>query len=116
MGTNSPTIMIVEDEALLLLHVSEIAKGAGFTTVLASSAEEALSKLPEHEIRILMTDVNLPGPMNGLELAQIVRNTRPDVQIVIASGHTPSMEFADAVFLAKPFTSNQLVAVLVGIL
>ena len=112
MASKVRTVLIVEDEPLVRMHEADIVESAGFATVLAGDAEEALERLAEGEIHILLTDVALPGRLNGLELAQRVRGTWPAVQIVVASGHVPSNAFADAIFIAKPFTSGQLLAAL----
>jgi DNA-binding NtrC family response regulator len=75
-----------------------------------------LSALRDHpEIAVLFTDIRMPGPMDGLELAACVHKLRPDIHLVVTSGH---VVIADAVlpaggtFVGKPYRLDQLIQVI----
>lgn len=112
------TVLIVEDEPVIRLYEAELAEGAGYKTLEASNADEALQALEaSDQIEILLTDVRMPGSMDGLALAEAVRDRWPDKVIVIASAHMSRPEVArglDAMLLQKPFTPHELISVLEG--
>ena len=121
MERSYPIVLIVEDEPIVRFYESELAEGAGFLTLMASNADEALRELEAREpegplaIRILLTDVTMPGSMDGLELANTVRERWPDVRIVVASSHVDSQPGdgrSEIVYVHKPFTPGELIAAL----
>ncbi len=100
-------ILVVEDEPLLLLDAMDMVEDAGFTAYGATSADEAIRLLERHDnIRILFTDVDMPGSMDGLKLAHAVRNRWPPMSIIVASGHIRVMPEdlpRDGLFFPKPY-------------
>jgi CheY-like chemotaxis protein len=115
MERSYPIVLIVEDEPIVRFYESELAEGAGFMTLTAANAEEALRELEGPiDIAILLTDVSMPG-MDGIELANTVRERWPQVRIVIASGHVdnaPGDGRDEVVYVHKPFTPSQLIEAL----
>ena len=107
-----PTVLVVEDEILIRMMVSESLRQAGCEVFEAASADEALEVLSASASPdVLVTDVKMPGCVDGLELASRVRKTLPELKVVITSGHALAQSadgVADA-FLAKPFALEQLV-------
>ena len=107
-----PMVLVVEDEILIRMMVSESLRQAGCEVVEAASADEALEVLElSASPDVLVTDVKMPGSVDGLELASRVRKTLPGLKVVITSGHALAQNtfgLADA-FLAKPFGLDQLV-------
>ena len=112
----SVVVLVVEDDPILLLSNVTLIEDAGFTVVEAANADEAIAILEQrNDIRIVFTDIEMPGSMDGLKLAQAIRNRWPPVQLIIASGR-----FAPAAqdmpegsrFFAKPFRSDDLIAAL----
>jgi CheY-like chemotaxis protein len=109
-------VLIVDDEPIVRIYASELAEAAGFVTLTAASAEEALEALagPE-QVRILLTDVAMPGVMDGIDLANTVQERWPAVRIVIASGHVDSQAAdgeGEIAYVRKPFTAAELIAAL----
>ncbi len=86
--TSSGTILLVEDEALTrLMLVTELERN-GHSVIEAADADQALSILRNDDsIRLLFTDVNMPGTMDGLALAKLVRAERPAIRVIVASGY-----------------------------
>jgi len=107
-----PTVLVVEDEILIRMMVSESLRHAGCEVVEAASADEALQVLSaSNRPDVLVTDVKMPGAVDGLELARRVRKAHPGLKVVITSGHAPARNadgLADA-FLTKPFDLAHLV-------
>ncbi len=82
------TILLVEDEALIRTVVAEGFRDEGFTVIEAADAAEALAVLAAGlQVDVLFTDVRMPGTMDGLTLARVVSRTRPDIGIIVTSGH-----------------------------
>lgn len=81
------TVLVVEDEALLrLVAVAEL-EDAGMTTVEAENGGQALDILSRNsEVDIVFTDIDMPGAINGIELANIVRENYPHIGVIVVSG------------------------------
>ena len=106
MGQAEPTILLVEDEAVLRIWAADELRSAGFHVVEAANADEALSLLrDEDHVDLIMTDVRMPGSMDGLGLAQTAHARWPDLKIVIVSGHLPVSADSDSIdaFFGKPY-------------
>lgn len=90
----------------------DIVESAGYDAIEAASADEAIAKLEAiPAIAIIVTDVEMPGSMNGIKLAFIVRDRWPPVHIVVLSGRITPMpgELPDrAIFIAKPYRPMQI--------
>src|ERR1700735_1692621 len=83
-------ILTVEDEFLIAEHLGEILKEAGFEVVAAANADEAIAILEQRsDIRIVITDINMPGSMDGVKLANAVRHRWPPIAIIVTSGQWP---------------------------
>lgn len=105
-------ILVVEDEPLLLLDALDMVEDAGFTAYGAANADEAIRLLERHsDIRVLFTDVDMPGSMDGLKLAHAVSSRWPPIGIIVASGHvrvTPEELPRNGMFFAKPYPPASL--------
>jgi CheY-like chemotaxis protein len=105
-------ILVVEDEVLIRLLIVDILIEAGFQVIQAASADEALKVLQSSvEVDLVMTDIRMPGSLDGLELASRVRANWPTLRIVIVSSDASSLRPdlpADAV-IAKPFSPIEFV-------
>ncbi|MDB5530346.1 MAG: hypothetical protein JWR51_3449 [Devosia sp.] len=107
-----PAILVVEDEFLILSSTANDLRDAGFTVFEASNADDAIALLETHaEIRILFTDVDMPGSMNGLKLSAAVRDRWPPILIIVTSGKTPvgGTELpTGGRFFPKPYNTNKI--------
>jgi DNA-binding NtrC family response regulator len=110
-------VLVVEDDALVREVSADILTEAGFRTSEATCAAEALALLqnPEFagEIDAIVTDVDMPGELDGIDLAARVREVWPRIGVVITSGAPSGATAAlrqPALFLAKPFRADRLVA------
>lgn len=109
------TILVVDDEALILMSTEDVLQSLGATVVTATTALEALQLFSRHpEISCLVTDYAMPG-MTGAQLAAAIRVKSPNLPIVIATGYA---EIPDEIVvyetLTKPFTEEALGEVIAG--
>jgi CheY-like chemotaxis protein len=105
---SAQTVLVVEDEGLVRLDAVETLREAGFDVVEADDAAAALDIVAGRaDIGVLFTDINMPGGMNGLELARCIHRTHPAIELILTSGAvTPAPDEIpdDGVFLAKPYS------------
>jgi PAS domain S-box-containing protein len=117
-ATGSETVMVVEDEAALRSLMDRILGEAGYTTLSFGSAAEALEALErgEYSIDLLLTDVMLPGALQGHDLARTILAAWPDLPVLYISGYsrdalTHAGRLDEGVnLLEKPFTPETLAA------
>jgi CheY-like chemotaxis protein len=114
MSGDQSTVLLVEDEPLIRLFISELLEEADFKVVEASNAAEAQVILEAGlSVNVLLTDVNMPGACDGYELAHLVHESWPDIEILIMSGRQWP-EQGDlppgAAFLAKPCPNESIVS------
>ncbi|HTR17642.1 MAG TPA: response regulator [Acetobacteraceae bacterium] len=101
-------ILLTEDQAILRVITAETLGQLGHDVVEAADAAETLSRSTDG-IDLLITDLSLPD-MDGIALAEAIRRKRPDIGVIIATGHLVQSEQArdDMVWLAKPFDTAAL--------
>jgi CheY-like chemotaxis protein len=119
MSDRPVKVLVVEDEALLLFTIADDLRDAGFEVLEASNADEAIRLLGLHaDIRLLFTDIDMPGSMDGLRLGAVVRDRWPPVRIIVTSGKVhPGIErLPDGVFLPKPYTPAAVLAAMSDLL
>lgn len=108
-------ILVVEDEPLVRAVAVDVLEDAGFEVLEAPTADYALTVLQKREdIRVLFTDVEMPGRLNGFQLARIVEDHHHRVRIIVGSGRLRPHEgdiSPNAVFLPKPYAPDILVKV-----
>lgn len=113
-GGSVTTILVVEDDPLVRLHVCGVLEDDGYQVVATGRAEIALQHLASNDtIGLVLTDVRLPGAMDGLRLASDIRERWPDMPIILNSGLSEADLRAPAGvrFLRKPFGINALLKV-----
>jgi two-component system, response regulator PdtaR len=116
-GATPVSVLVVEDEVLISNLVADALSASGFLVHEVTNADEALEYIDSGAaIDVLFTDINLPGGMNGAELATRARQMRPEMPIVYASGRYKLSEIAPLVprslFMAKPYDPNDVCALL----
>ena len=106
---SAKTALVVEDEMIFRLEVRDLLEADGYAVVEAGNAAQALERL-DHGVVLVVTDVRMPGTMDGLALAREVACRRPDVAVVVVSaqvrprpgdlpGHVP--------FVERPFLESR---------
>lgn len=86
-GGRIPSILVVEDDALLRLMVADFLRDAGYAVIEARSAAEAISTVERAiDVDLVFSDVQMPGDADGLDLARWLQAHRPDVPVILTSG------------------------------
>jgi CheY-like chemotaxis protein len=116
MDMHRSHVLLVEDEILICDMIAEVLVEHGFEVHAVANAEDALQHLTcGSACDILLTDINLPG-MDGTALAERVRELRPDLPVVYASGSASRIDqfhaVMNAVFVPKPYNPEKLCATL----
>jgi len=105
-----PIVLIVEDEFLLRMSAVAMIEDAGFEVLQAGDADEAITMLESRsDIRLVFTDIQMPGSMDGLKLAAAVKGRWPPIKIIATSGRHLIRDSdlpEGALFLSKPYTSE----------
>lgn len=108
-----PTVLVVDDDVLVRVAVSENLRDAGFQVLEAASAHDALGvMLAQMPIHVLITDLRMPGAMDGFGLALAARGSAPDTKVLVMSAFLPESQRADLSafeFLQKPFHPQLLI-------
>jgi len=118
------TILVVEDEGAVRSLLSGLLDRSGYRVLNCSTGAKALELWPQHreDVRLLISDVVMPGGVNGLELAQKLLADRPDLKVIIISGYNTKasdirlMEGLNVEFVDKPFDLNRLLTTIRGLL
>jgi CheY-like chemotaxis protein len=112
-----PTILIVEDDPDIVESVADIAREGGYLVASARDADEALGLLERGGISVVLTDLQMPGSIDGFALVRRVAQQWPDVALIIMSGWVrpfPGTLPPGAEFLGKPFKEKTLAKLLLA--
>jgi CheY-like chemotaxis protein len=105
------TVLIVEDEPLVLDMISQELIDQGFAVLEADTAEAALSIIESGQtVDVLFTDICLPGEMDGWRLAETVREAKPKLPVIYATGYNlkRAAQVPGSVFLKKPYRPSAI--------
>ncbi len=104
-------ILVVEDDGLIRMDLVDTLSDAGYCVLEASNADQALSVLDENDVVALLTDIDMPGTMNGIALARVTSQRWPASKIIVISGrYNPAQGSLPegARFLSKPISELAL--------
>ena len=106
-------VLVVEDEMLLRMRTVDMVEDAGFTSLEAVDADEAVAILESRsDIALLFTDIQMPGSMDGLKLAHAVHERWPPIKIILVSGQLKLANIdipADSRFFGKPLEASEMI-------
>ena len=110
----SVKILLVEDDNNIREMVSEYLEIVGYQVKSACEGHEALKYLSEETFDVLITDINMPNGMGGIELINSVFESKNTIPIIAMSGHNKNSEYvkglrADVTFKEKPVQMSQLI-------
>jgi len=108
-----PVVLVVEDDELVRQAIVLELEDAGFEVMTAETGDEASFLLPKMKrIDLLLTDIRMPGRINGWVLADMARCRRPDLPVIYASGFGPqeTREVEGSLFISKPYRVGDIVA------
>jgi CheY-like chemotaxis protein len=110
-----PIVLVVEDDVMLRMRAVDLVEDAGYTSVEAVDADEAFAILQSRssDIALLFTDIQMPGSMDGLQLAHAVYQRWPRLKIILVSGQLKLSNAEiprDSRFFGKPLVSGEIIA------
>jgi CheY-like chemotaxis protein len=116
LARGNETILLVEDEPAVRMLARQVLAQMGYEVYQAANAHEAVQIWKEHRgsIHLLLTDIVMPGGMNGRDLAQHLQKDRPGLKTIYCSGYSQDILGKDLVleenvrFLQKPYTPAKL--------
>src|SRR5664279_2126660 len=107
-------VLVVEDEMLLRMRAVDMVEDAGYASVEAVDADEAVAILESRsDIALIFTDIQMPGSMDGLKLAHAVHERWPPIKIILVSGQLKLADIeipADSLFFGKPLEAKAMIA------
>jgi len=111
---HSPCVLLVEDEPLVRMAAADDLQEAGFHVLEAANADIALAVLEScsDDVQVLFTDIDMPGSMNGLDLAESVQQRWPHISLLISSAYHQPVQGQipdDGRFVPKPYCSDDVV-------
>jgi PAS domain S-box-containing protein len=109
MGEGPLTIVAVDDDPLVLMNTAAMLEDLGHTVIEAYSAREALARIEQEKVDLVITDQAMPQ-MTGAQLAEALRSSRPGLPVIIATGYAelPADAGLGLVMLSKPFSEADL--------
>lgn len=111
-----PVVLVVEDEPLQRMMAVDLVEDAGFDVVDVASAAEAVRVLESRpDIRVVFTDIDMPGGLDGMRFAATIRDRWPPIELIIVSGKRkprPDELPSRGVFFAKPYKTHEITAVM----
>ncbi|KQY23689.1 response regulator [Rhizobium sp. Root482] len=117
--TTKPRLLVVEDDGLIRLDLADILADQGYAVDEAATADEALEFLDATDgIVAVLTDIDMPGSMNGIGFANVAYERWPEIKIVVISGrYNPAAGVLPpgAKFLSKPVSEQMIERVLVDV-
>jgi CheY-like chemotaxis protein len=111
-------ILVVEDEVLIRALIAEELRLAGFSVIEAGRADEALKYIKVGEqVDLVFSDIRMPGSLNGLQFAEILRDRYPEIPVILTSGNDfPGHVGIIEAFVPKPYDVTQTIALISEIL
>lgn len=109
-------VLVVEDETLIRMSAIQMLEDAGFATVEAGNADDAMKILElRSDIRAVFTDINMPGTFDGMRLARLIRGRWPPIHLIVTSGlMLPSADDLGVIgkFIPKPYRMEDVIIIL----
>jgi DNA-binding NtrC family response regulator len=106
-------VLVVEDDVLVRDVLVPALNAHGFCVITAGDADEALEQFERHPVEVVFSDVVMPGTMNGVRLAEVIRRKRPDMPVVLASGYSEEANIPQGIrMISKPYEIATVVDVL----
>jgi CheY-like chemotaxis protein len=105
-ATRQRAVLVVEDEILIRSAVAEFLRNVGYRVIEAADAAEAVAIFASRtQIDLVFSDINMPGPMDGLGLVRWIADHRPGIQVILTSAisHARRAGQSGAGFLRKPY-------------
>lgn len=111
-----PTILIIDDEPAVLIYLKNILTGFGYDVRTASDSQSGCDEAKNHDIKLIISDLVMPGKISDMDLIRKLRALRPDCPVIVLSGYPTTDRLKETCdigveFLTKPFEIPFLAAV-----
>jgi len=106
-----PTVLVVEDEALVRMPISEFLRDCGFNVLEAADADQAMDLVDAGDpVDVVFSDVRMPGSKDGFALARWIRDHHPETPVLLTSGYNTSRDggLAEVRLIEKPYSQAQV--------
>jgi len=105
-------VLVVEDESLVRMDIVDALEERGFIVVEAENATKAIEVLLQHpDVQVMFTDIDMPGGVDGVKLAAMVRDRWPPIKIVYTSGYRKHADLelpVESRFFPKPYNPDRV--------
>jgi len=116
----TPTVLVAEDDVIVRIVIADDLRLAGFEVIEAGSGAEALALLSsDRPVDLILSDVHMPGRLNGIDLAAIIMDRFPQTRIILCSGSTDGHDLAvisGIPFIDKPYRPEAVIALVASML
>jgi two-component system, response regulator PdtaR len=118
LWSRTARILVVEDEVLIRVLIAEELRLEGFSVIEADRADDALTYIKAGEqVDLVFSDIQTPGSLDGLQLAETLREKYPDIPVILTSGNAPPRHVGIVeAFVPKPYDVTQTIALMSAIL
>ncbi len=120
MPNPSHVVLVVEDHPIIRICTMDLVRGAGYEPVEAENADAAITELEARtDVGLVLTDVSMPGTMNGLELANYIHRRWPPVRLIVVSGRIEVEQGElppEARFFSKPYSDDAIIETMTAML
>jgi CheY-like chemotaxis protein len=111
--SNVHTVLVVDDEVMVRMPISEFLRDCGYTVLEAGDASEAIATIDTvPSVNVVFSDIRMPGSMDGFGLAKWVRTHHPDIPVILTSGYNGGRTSPDSIpgvrFIEKPYSQAQV--------
>lgn len=109
------TVLVVEDEVLIRFDISDHLRAEGYEVLEASTVQQAIDILSgARPVALVFTDVQMPGALNGLDLANYVMTHHPQIKVLVTSGHIRASEMPQRLgrLIEKPYHPGEIVGLI----
>lgn len=115
-GTVAARVLLVEDEALIRIILAEALMDEGFEVIEAASGDEAVRLVNgSHNFDLLLTDIQMPGRLDGVALARTLLEHHPDLPVIYVTGRPESLDRIEQrdqnAYIRKPYSPDEVIAV-----
>lgn len=120
ISSQRPIILVAEDEEFVRQMLVDVLEDAGFAVVSVAAAEDALGfAIMDFAFDALITDIGLDGPLDGWDLAETLREMRPDIPVIYASATSAADRatrgVAGSLFVPKPYNALKVCELVAGL-
>lgn len=111
--TSVHTVLVVDDEAMVRMPISEYLRDCGYTVVEAGDALEAIAAIDSvPSVNVVFSDIRMPGTMDGFGLAKWLRKHHPEIPVILTSGYNGGRSNPDSIpgvrYIEKPYSQAQV--------